>query len=126
MNKELEALLLMAAKATGRGVVGPSQERAAEFGVRHGVLVRAGEIPPGARKPAEVTGYHCKRGDGQFSPTACLTIDASSPGDGWTRYSVAELRLESTGHYRVGYEGCMTLQECKLYLRGMIAGAERR
>lgn len=126
MNKELEALLMLAAKATGRGVAGVDQARAAEFGVRVAFLVRAGEVPPGGRKPVTVAGYHGKRGDGQPTPDAFLTLDMSSPGDGWTRYSVAELRPESTGHYRFGYAGVMTLAEVKLYLRGVAEGADRK
>ncbi len=118
MNKELEALLMIAAKATGRGVKGVNAERAAEFGVELAELVRQGE--QWGHQIAEKTGYRTASG------LNSLVIDASSPGDGWTRYSVAELRPESTGHYRVGYEGCMTLSECKLFLRGMACGAERK
>lgn len=119
MNKELEALLMIAAKATGRGVVGPSAERAAEFGVELGRLGRKGELLEGWHLPCASTGYYTPSG------IPSLTIDASSPGDGWTRYSVSELRPDSTGHYRFGYEGCMTLAECKLYLRGVAEGARR-
>lgn len=117
MNKELEALLMIAAKATRRGVVGPSEERCKEFGVEQGVLGRAGMTLAGWHLPCKTTGYYTPSG----APS--LTINASSPGDGWTRYSIAELRQDSTGHYRFGYEGCMTLAECKLYLRGIAQGA---
>ena len=120
MNKELEALLLIAAKATGRGVVGVSPERAAEFGVETGELLRKGDErrdSDGIYQNVLSTGYYTASG------VNCLTIDASSLGDGWTRYSVAELRPTSTGHYRFGFEGCMTLSECKLYLRGVAQGA---
>jgi hypothetical protein len=118
MNKELEALLMIAAKATGRGVKGVSEERAAEFGVEVAQLVRQGE--QWGLQIADKTGYRTASG------LNSLVIDQSSPGDGWTRYSVAELRPESTGHYRFGFAGVMTLAECKLYLRGVAEGAERK
>lgn len=120
MNKELEALLMIAAKATGRGVYGVDPKRAEEFGVQLAKLGRKGETLPGWFLPCESTGYYTPKG------VPALTIDASSPGDGWTRYSVAELRADSTGHYRFGFEGCMTLAECKLFLRGVATGAERK
>lgn len=120
MNKELEALLMLAAKATKRGVKGVSEERAAEFGVEVAQLGRKGETLPGWYLPCETTGYYTPSG----IPALCL--DMSSPGDGWTRYSVAELRPESTGHYRFGYTGVMTLAEVKLYLRGVAEGADRK
>lgn len=119
MNKELEALLMIAAKATGRGVFGVSKERAKEFGVELAQLGRKGETLPGWSLPCETTGYYTPSG------RPAITIDANSPGDGWTRYSIAELRTDSTGHYRFGFEGCMTLAECKLYLRGVAEGARR-
>lgn len=118
MNKELEALLQIAAKATGRGVKGVSAERAAEFGVELAELVRQGE--QWGHQIAEKTGYRTASG------LNSLVIDMSSPGDGWTRYSVVELRPESTDHYRFGFAWCMTLAECKLYLRGVAEGAERK
>ena len=120
MNKELEALLMLAAKATGRGVKGVSAERAAEFGVELAQLGRKGETLPGWHLPCEATGYYTPSG----RPSLC--IDMSSPGDGWTRYSVTELRPDSTGHYRFGFAGVMTLAEVKLYLRGVAEGAERK
>lgn len=121
MQKELEALLMIAAKATGRGVYGVNRDRAAEFGVEMAQLVREGElVHPQRHSLAESTGYYTPSGK------PALVIDASSPGDGWTRYSVAELRTDSTGHYRFGFEGCMTLSECKLFLRGVATGAERK
>lgn len=119
MNKELEALLMLAAKATGRGVYGVNPERAKEYGVEVGQLGRKGQTLPGWFLPCETTGYFTPHGK------PCLVIDASSPGDGWTRYSLAELRPESTGHYGVGYSGVMTLAEIKLYLRGMAEGARK-
>ncbi len=118
MNKELEALLMLAAKATGRGVKGVDPVRAAEFGVELAELVREGQEWCGV-KPTKA-GYHT------ISGLNSLVIDQSSPGDGWTRYSVAELRPESTGHYRFGFAGVMTLAECKFYLRGVAEGAERK
>ena len=119
MQKELEALLMMAAKATGRGVYGVSAERAKEFGVEVAQLGRAGMTLAGWHLPCETTGYYTPSGK------PALTLDMSSPGDGWTRYSVAELRSTSTGHYRFGFEGCMTLAECKLFLRGVATGADK-
>lgn len=119
MQKELEALLMMAAKATGRGVYGVSAEGAKEFGVEVAQLGRAGMTLAGWHLPCETTGYYTPSGK------PALTLDMSSPGDGWTRYSVAELRSTSTGHYRFGFEGCMTLAECKLFLRGVATGADK-
>lgn len=119
MNKELEALLMLAAKATRRGVYGVRPERAEEFGVELAQLGLKGETLPGRHLPCESTGYYTPSGQ------PALAIDASSPGDGWTRYSVTELRHDSTGHYRFGFEGCMTLAECKLYLRGVAEGANK-
>lgn len=123
MNQELEALLLSAAKAVGYGAVGVSKARAAEWGVRVGELVRAGEVPPGGHKPATTTGYYCRRDDGQPTPSRCLAIDANSPGDGWTRYSLAVLCEESTGHY--GFAGATCVHnraEMVAYLRGIADG----
>lgn len=120
MNKELEALLLIAAKATNRGVVGVTSQRCEEFGVEFGRLGRKGETLPGWHLPCETTGYYTPSG------IPCLAIEAHSPGDGWTRYRITELRADSTGHYGFGYEGGMTLAECKLYLRGVAQGARAR
>jgi hypothetical protein len=120
MNKELEALLILAAKATGRGVYGVNPDRAAEFGVEVAILVRKGETLPGWYLRCETNGYYTPSG------RPALVIDRSSPGDGWTRHSIAELRSDSTGHYRFGFAGLMTQAECKLYLRGVAEGAERR
>lgn len=123
MTRELEALLLTAAKATGYGVVGVNTARAAEWGVRVGTLVRAGETPPGGRKPATTTGYYCRRGDGQPTPEACLALDANSPGDGWTRYSLIVLREDSTGQYGFAGSTCVrNSAEMKSYLRGIADG----
>ncbi len=47
MNKELEALLLSAAKALDYGVVGVNPARAREWGVPVGVFVAAGHVIPG-------------------------------------------------------------------------------
>ena len=119
MQKELEALLCLAAKATGRGVHGVKPDRAAEFGVEVAELVLKGVRWLGGGAVAS-TGYYTPSG------RPALVLDMSSPGDGWTRYSVAELRQDSTGHYRFGFEWCMTLAECKLFLRGVATGAERK
>jgi len=111
---------MLAAKATGRGVHGVHRERAAEFGVEVAVLGHKGDLLPGWHLPCETTGYYTPSG----RPALCL--DMSSPGDGWTRYSVAELRNTSTGHYQFGFAGVMTLAECKVYLRGVAEGADRK
>ena len=125
MRKELEALLLSAAKAIGYGVVGVDPIRAADWGVRAGVLVQAGEVPPGGRKPVSVAGYHCKTGDGQPTPTRCLTLDIN--GVGRLNYSLAELRPETTAHYSFNGSTCIrSLSEMKAYLRGIIDGATVR
>lgn len=127
MNRELEALLLTAAKAIGYGVVGVRPERAAEWGVRVGQLVRAGEVPPGGREKATTTGYYCKRGDGQHTPGQCLAIDQHSPGDGWTRYSLIVLREDSTGHYGFAGATCVRSRaEMVAYLRGIADGWSAR
>ncbi len=119
MNKELEALLMMAAKGLGLGVVGVDPERAGEFGVQLGALRRAGELVHDQRHMlAETTGY--------YTPTGVdsLVIDADSPGDGWTRYSVARLTSGHTGRHSFSPHGMgMNLAECKAFLRGVIVAA---
>lgn len=118
MNRELEALLCIAAKRVGYGVKGVREETAEEFGVPVALLGRKGETLPGWFLPCKTTGYYTPKG------TPSLTLDMNSPGDGWTRYSLAELRSDSTGHY--GFRGatCVrNLAEMKAYLRGVIDGA---
>jgi len=124
MNKELEALLLTAAKATSYGVVGVDQERANDWGVRVAKFTREGELPEGGRAPAKTSGYYAKRGDGQPTPKYHLGIEANSPGDGWTRYSLFVYSEDTTGvrHFR-GQCNVYTLAEMKAYLRGVACGA---
>ena len=123
MNKELEALLLRAAKAMRLGVVGVDPKRAHEFGVPVGTLVREGETIQGGSKKAKTTGYYCPRSSPLGAPKECLAIQANSPGDGWTRYQVIRLRETSTGHWTLQW-GVLRLGECKEYLRGLEQGAE--
>lgn len=119
MNKELEALLLMAAKSLRMGVYGVDKDRAAEFGVDHAVLATEGSRLPGWHRACQTTGYYIPSGG------SSLTIDRHSPGDGWARYHVSRLTAESTGHYSFSPYG-MTLAECKAFLRGIIVAEQER
>ena len=119
MNKNLEALLMLAAKATKRGVYGVDPKRAEEYGVELATLCRKGDALLGLPLPCETTGYYCASG------SECLAIDAYSPGDGFTRYSVVTLKPESTGHYRFAGDTGMSLKECRAFLQGVIAGASQ-
>lgn len=124
MNKELEALLLTAAKAIGYGVsANVDSKRAKEWGVPVAGFIRDGEPMPGTTRRAKAAGYYCHVG---FRPKhgCSLALDQYSPGDGWTRYSLAVLGEDSTGHS--GFSGrcaSLTLAEMKAYLRGVADGA---
>jgi hypothetical protein len=111
MNKELEALLMMAAKGMSLGVVVVDKQRAQEFGVEPAAFVREGEFWGVTRAPT--TGFYTNRG------VDSLVIDTHSPGDGWTRYSVSRVPCGHTGHYSFSPHG-MTLAEVKAFLRGVI------
>jgi len=127
MNKELEALLLNAARATEMGVVGVDVKRAQEFNVPVGRLVRAGDSIPGHSKKAMVTGYYCPYPPySAWRPPSrkCLSLDALSPGDGRTGYTLVVLDEDSTGEAGFGGDHMrLSLAEMKAYLRGVAAGA---
>lgn len=123
-RKFLEAQVLRCAKSLGLAVVGIDAKRAAEFGVPVAKLVRKGELIPGHNEYADATGYYAPRSNPLGIPSSSLHIDASSPGDGWTRYRLVELRETGTGHYTFygGDEG-RTATEFSAFLRGIEAGA---
>lgn len=119
MNKNLEALLLIAARSLGMGAVGVDPERAKDYRCEVGKLRREGELIEGWLEPIKTTGYYTDSG------ADSLSIDIYSPGDGFSRYRVVKLKPDSTGHYGFGAsEGGMTLKEIRCYLQGIIAGAE--
>jgi len=127
MNKELEALLLCAAKALGLGVVGVSVERAADFGVPLGMFVRQGAPLPGdVTKKARWNGYYCcRRADRKKVPDRMLFVDPVDHGDGTGHYSLFMLSEPSTGYGSfVGQNRAFSLREIKAYLRGVADGAE--
>jgi hypothetical protein len=117
MNKELEALLMMAAKGMGLGVVGVDGQRALSFDVEAATLLHPGQ--PWGLGHAETTGFYAASG------VDSLAIDAHSPGDGWTRYHVARIRCGRTGHHSFSPHG-MTLTEGKAFLRGVIVATGER
>ena len=126
-SRELEALLIIAAKATSYGVIGVNPKRAAEFGVPVGAFVKAGDKIPGCTRKAPRSGYFCPRSSPIGVPAACLAIDANSPGDGWTRYRLAVLSETGTGEADFqGRSMSLTLAEMKVYLRGIADGAGSR
>lgn len=113
MKKELEAHLIRAAKALNWSVC-PSvkQARAEELGAVASKFVREGELIPTTNKRAKTTGYYPV---GTFRATVelrTLTIDMSSPGDGWTRYRISELRPGDTGHGSPFGLASLTYAEC--------------
>lgn len=123
-KKFVEAQVLRVAKALGMGVVGIDAKRAAEFGVPVATFVRKGELIPGCRSYADTAGYYAPRSNPLGVPKRHLTIDAHSPGDGWTRYRLAELGEPNTAHYDFsGYSMSCTLAEFSAYLRGIECGA---
>ncbi len=122
MNKELEALLLTACKTLGMGAVGVSESRAEEWGVPVAKYVRAGELIHLQRHSlAETSGYYIPHRDGQS-----LGVEANSPGDGWTRYSLFVYGPDTTGvkHFR-GHAEVHDLKSIKTLLRGIALGASK-
>jgi hypothetical protein len=128
MNKELEALLLSAAKATDRGVVGVNEERARAWGVPVGKFVREGEVLPGHSKEAKVTGYYCPFSVWRPPSGECLVMDNNGHAGGpAARYTLGVLTESGTGQPSFGgRHERMTLAEMKAYLRGVADGAECR
>jgi hypothetical protein len=119
MNKELEALLMTAAKETGYGVVGCDPARAADWGVELAKFTREGEpnpFAPGGGTYA-TTGYRISTGG------KSLGIEGNSPGDGWTRYSLFVYGPHTTGVSHFAGGGVYTLSEMKTLLRGIYYGA---
>jgi hypothetical protein len=118
MTKELEALLMTAAKVLGMGVVGCDEKRALDWGVSVAKFARKGEHLDGWYLPCETTGYYIPSG-GQS-----LGIEENSPGDGWTRYSLFVYGPTTTGvcHFQ-GCSGVYRLGEMKTLLRGIYYGA---
>lgn len=127
MNKELEALLLSAAKAIDYGVVGVSEKRAHAWGVPVGKLVRKGEVIPGHSKKAKVTGYYCPYSVPRPESGLCLMVhDGGFAGGPAAHYELRVLREDSTGES--GFRGrpiSLTLREMKAYLRGIDDGSRR-
>lgn len=118
MNKELEALLMTAAKAVGMGVVGCDEKRAEDWGVPVARFARKGELLPGYAAPCESSGYYIPSGG------ESLGIESNNPGDGWTRYSLFVYGPATTGvrHFQ-GCSGVYRLSEMKTLLRGIYYGA---
>lgn len=120
MTKELEALLLIAAKALDLGVVGVSKERAQEFGVPVGVFVSAGSVLPGHSKKAKTSGYYCPYSVWRPPSGQCLLVHGELGS-----YRLAVLREDSGAHYSFnGRLDGMDLREMKAYLRGVADAAE--
>jgi hypothetical protein len=127
MNKELEALLLNAAKALKTGVVGVNTERARDWGVPVGVFVKAGDTLPGHSKRAPASGYYCPYSALWRPPSGeCLFIDQVGHGDGTSHYRLAVLCEATTGQGSFGGRNSgLSLRELKAYLRGVEDGAFR-
>ena len=121
MNKELEALLLSAAKALGLGVVGVDAERARDFDVPLGTFVKCGNQIPGGLALARTSGYYCYRG--LSTPRACLFVHEVPHGDGRRHFGIYVLDESSTGYGGfVGQSRAFSLLEIKAYLRGVADG----
>ncbi len=128
MNKELEALLISAAKAMSFGVAGVDERRAMQWSVPSGKLVRKGQVIPGHSKKAKVTGYYCPYSVWRPPSGECLAIDNNGHAGGpAARYMLIVLSEYGTGTCGFGgrYDR-MTLSEMKAYLRGVADGAELR
>jgi hypothetical protein len=126
MNKELEALVLTAAKALDMGIVGVNEARAHEWGVPVGKFVRAGEVLPGHSRRAKTTGYYCPYSVWRPPSGECLFVDHVEHGDGKSHYRLAVLREADTGHGSFGGRNAgFSLKELKAYLRGVEDGADR-
>lgn len=123
MNKELEAMLLRAAKAMRLGVVGVDPARAHDFGVPVGQLVQAGQTIPGSNKKAKCAGYYCPRSNPLGVPAACLVLHVHTPDPRKGRwYQVATLDETSTGMPTLSENG-LSLQEVNQFLRGLECAA---
>lgn len=126
MNKELEALLLSAAKALDLGVVGVPVERARAWGVPVGVFVREGATIPGHSKKARTSGYYCPYSAWRPPSARCLFVDKVEHGDGRSHYGIFLLREDTTGYCAFnGQNHGFSLSEIKAYLRGVADGAEQ-
>lgn len=127
-KKFLEAQVLRCAKALGMGVVGIDPKECKEWGVPCARLVRKGEPHPRHEgRTVQTTGYYAPRHpDGsKGDPQKHLTINAWSPGDGWTRYGLAVLVEQHTGDgsdYPAS-QGALALGEFSAYLHGVENGA---
>jgi hypothetical protein len=126
MNKELEALLLSAAKALDLGVVGVDEDRARAWGVPVGSFVQAGEVIPGHSKKAKTSGYYCPYSVWRPPTGECLMLDHGESQPGKSVYQLVVLRETDTGHGHVaGRIEDRSLAEMKAYLRGLADGADR-
>lgn len=121
MNKELEALLLTAAKCIGYGVRGVSKSRAADWGVPVSEFVQAGATIPGTSAKAKRAGYYCPRSVWRPKHGKSLYLDHSSVYGG---YALLVLSEEGSGesHWQ-GNLSRWSLREMKAYLRGVADGA---
>ena len=126
MNKELEALILSAAKALGIGVVGVNPERARDFGVPVGTFVKKGSLIPGSRTTAKTGGYYCYRQRGKKPPKKMLLVDSDDfPGYGHRYYAIAVLVEANAAHWSFsGQHRGFSLSEMKAYLRGVADSAK--
>lgn len=123
-RKFIEAQLMRCAKALGLAVAGIDPKRAAEFGVPVATLVRKGQPIPFSQSYADATGYFSPSSLPGRTPNRALLINAHSPGDGWTRYRLVELRETDTGHHDFyGGNEARTMAEFSAFLRGVEAGA---
>jgi hypothetical protein len=125
MNKELEALLLSAAKALDLGVVGVNPERACDWGVPMGVLVLEGQTIPGHSKKARTAGYYTPYSAWRPPSGKCLFVDHVEHGDGKSHYQIFLLSEDTTGYgaFNGRHDG-FSLSEMKAYLRGVADGAD--
>jgi hypothetical protein len=98
MNKELEALLLSAAKALDYGVVGVKAERARDWGVPLGVFVREGATIPGHSKKARTSGYYTPYSAWRPPSGRCLYVDQVEVPSVAVHYHLVVLTEDTTGH----------------------------
>jgi hypothetical protein len=125
MNKELEALLLSAAKALDYGVVGVKPERARDWGVPVGVFCREGDRIPGHSKKARTSGYYTPYSTWRPPSGRCLYVDQVEVPSVPVFYHLVVLSEDTTGHGSLnGRHDPFTLSELKAYLRGVTDGAE--
>lgn len=126
-ERELEALLLTAARLLGVGAVAVDPDRARAFGVPVGALTQAGAVIAGSQTKAPVTGYYCPRSSPLGVPRLCLltSIDGVDEADRYC-YRLVVLREDSTGHFGLGGDcELYSRREYAAHLRGIIACARQ-